>query len=247
MPRRRALGSSAKARSITSARGCRCRRPRRTASRRSTRCSRSKPRPRARRSRLRRHRVPDPRRRGDLPVARRERVGHAGEPAAGGAATWLRSPCLGLCEQAPAALVQAAGTAAGRLGAGADDARRDRRGGDRRDRVLPGAADACAVGPADHGAARPSAAPAAARRRRESREPRRLSRARRLRGAAARARDRARARAARGARRPSWSAAAAPRFRPDASGKPSPGRRCGRTTWSATPTNPSRAPSRTAS
>lgn len=32
-----------------------------------------------------------------------------GEPTAGGSSTWVRSPCLGLCEHAPAALVQAAG------------------------------------------------------------------------------------------------------------------------------------------
>jgi len=38
-----------------------------------------------------------------------ERVGKAGEPAADGSATWLRSPCLGLCEHAPAILLQAAG------------------------------------------------------------------------------------------------------------------------------------------
>jgi NADH-quinone oxidoreductase subunit F len=37
------------------------------------------------------------------------RFGKPGEPANGDTATWLRSPCLGLCEQAPAALVQAAG------------------------------------------------------------------------------------------------------------------------------------------
>jgi NADH-quinone oxidoreductase subunit F len=36
-------------------------------------------------------------------------LGKPGEPAAGGASTWVRSPCLGLCEHAPAALVQAAG------------------------------------------------------------------------------------------------------------------------------------------
>jgi NADH-quinone oxidoreductase subunit F len=36
-------------------------------------------------------------------------AGKAGEPSADGRATWLRSPCLGLCEQAPAMLVQAAG------------------------------------------------------------------------------------------------------------------------------------------
>jgi NADH-quinone oxidoreductase subunit F len=38
-----------------------------------------------------------------------ERIGHAGAPAAGGQATWKRSPCLGLCERAPAAFVQQAG------------------------------------------------------------------------------------------------------------------------------------------
>ena len=41
--------------------------------------------------------------------------GPAGQDATGlgGAATWMRSPCLGLCEQAPAALVQRAGDARG--------------------------------------------------------------------------------------------------------------------------------------
>ncbi len=36
-------------------------------------------------------------------------LGPAGTPNADGSATWLRSPCLGLCEQAPAALVSSAG------------------------------------------------------------------------------------------------------------------------------------------
>ncbi|MEX0833913.1 MAG: NAD(P)H-dependent oxidoreductase subunit E [Actinomycetota bacterium] len=36
-------------------------------------------------------------------------VGAPGSTAAGGTATWLRSPCLGLCEKAPAVLVQEAG------------------------------------------------------------------------------------------------------------------------------------------
>jgi NADH-quinone oxidoreductase subunit F len=35
--------------------------------------------------------------------------GKPGTPVANGATTWLRSPCLGFCEQAPVALVQAAG------------------------------------------------------------------------------------------------------------------------------------------
>ncbi len=37
------------------------------------------------------------------------KLGPAGKPCMGGKATWLRSPCLGLCERAPAALVSAAG------------------------------------------------------------------------------------------------------------------------------------------
>jgi NADH-quinone oxidoreductase subunit F len=36
-------------------------------------------------------------------------LGPAGKPCADGRAVWLRSPCLGLCERAPAALVTAAG------------------------------------------------------------------------------------------------------------------------------------------
>jgi NADH-quinone oxidoreductase subunit F len=36
-------------------------------------------------------------------------LGPAGTPGADGRATWLRSPCLGLCERAPAALVTVAG------------------------------------------------------------------------------------------------------------------------------------------
>ncbi len=36
-------------------------------------------------------------------------VGPAGAPSADGRTTWLRSPCLGLCERAPAALVTVAG------------------------------------------------------------------------------------------------------------------------------------------
>jgi NADH:ubiquinone oxidoreductase subunit E/ferredoxin len=37
-------------------------------------------------------------------------LGPAGEPALDGEATWLRSPCLGRCERAPAALFTVAGT-----------------------------------------------------------------------------------------------------------------------------------------
>jgi len=38
-----------------------------------------------------------------------EELGPAGEPKSSGGGTWMRSPCLGLCEQAPAALVVHAG------------------------------------------------------------------------------------------------------------------------------------------
>jgi len=38
-------------------------------------------------------------------------LGAPGTPNADGSATWLRSPCLGLCEQAPAALLSSAGEA----------------------------------------------------------------------------------------------------------------------------------------
>ena len=90
------------------------------------------------------------------------------------------------------------------------------------------------------------AAPAAPRRRRRSDEPRRLPRPRRLRGAAARVRARARGRDPRG----QGLEALGPRRRrlPDraSSGRPSRASRRGRTTSSATPTSPSRARSRTA-
>ncbi|MGH9688975.1 MAG: NAD(P)H-dependent oxidoreductase subunit E [Candidatus Acidiferrales bacterium] len=39
------------------------------------------------------------------------KLGPAGKPCLGGRATWLRSPCLGLCERAPAVLMSAAGKA----------------------------------------------------------------------------------------------------------------------------------------
>ena len=38
-----------------------------------------------------------------------ENFGQPGTPASDGASTWLRSPCLGFCEQAPVAMVQQAG------------------------------------------------------------------------------------------------------------------------------------------
>ena len=42
-------------------------------------------------------------------------VGHAGAPLDGGDTTWLRSPCLGQCERAPAVLVTVAGPEPGGL------------------------------------------------------------------------------------------------------------------------------------
>jgi NADH-quinone oxidoreductase subunit F len=46
---------------------------------------------------------------GDRIAALERAHGPEGRPCAGGRATWKRSPCLGLCERAPAALVQRAG------------------------------------------------------------------------------------------------------------------------------------------
>jgi NADH-quinone oxidoreductase subunit F len=48
--------------------------------------------------------------------------GPAGSPIADGQATWLRSPCLGLCDRAPAALVTAAGADEQRQAFGPTDA-----------------------------------------------------------------------------------------------------------------------------
>ena len=49
-------------------------------------------------------------------------LGPAGEPSPGAAATWLRSPCLGMCERAPAAMVTIAGEVPVRESAGPVDA-----------------------------------------------------------------------------------------------------------------------------
>ncbi len=45
----------------------------------------------------------------ELIVQLEERFGAEGEPSEDGSATWLRSPCLGQCDRAPAALVSIAG------------------------------------------------------------------------------------------------------------------------------------------
>ena len=42
---------------------------------------------------------------GDVAADLERSVGPAGEPVDGGETTWLRSPCLGLCERAPAMMV----------------------------------------------------------------------------------------------------------------------------------------------
>jgi len=49
-------------------------------------------------------------------------IGPAGEPVDDGRATWLRSPCLGLCDRAPAMLLTAAGVDERRRSAGPIDA-----------------------------------------------------------------------------------------------------------------------------
>jgi NADH-quinone oxidoreductase subunit F len=46
---------------------------------------------------------------GDLTADLERSIGPAGEPDADGMTTWLRSPCLGLCERAPAAMFTIAG------------------------------------------------------------------------------------------------------------------------------------------
>jgi NADH-quinone oxidoreductase subunit F len=46
---------------------------------------------------------------GDLCAQLEKDLGPAGSPDSSGNSTWLRSPCLGLCERAPAALISAAG------------------------------------------------------------------------------------------------------------------------------------------
>ena len=46
---------------------------------------------------------------GALCAALEKKLGPPGAPCAGGKASWQRSPCLGLCERAPAALISAAG------------------------------------------------------------------------------------------------------------------------------------------
>ena len=95
---------SARARSTTSASGSRCRRPTPTAWRPSTPCSRPI---RARRASI--HVCEDLACRclgsDELIAQLEERLGPEGDLSDDGSATWYRSPCLGQCDRAPAALV----------------------------------------------------------------------------------------------------------------------------------------------
>ena len=65
--------------------------------------------PADRRPRLRRHRLPAGRRRARCARTWDGRSDRRATRLRDGRSTWLRSPCLGLCERAPAALVTAAG------------------------------------------------------------------------------------------------------------------------------------------
>ena len=107
---------------------------------------------------------------GDELVAELERtVGPAGEHPGNGTSIWLESPCLGLCERAPAALVTAAGEAGERARDRPGIGRRRRRGARGRRRPAPPPAARAAGG-------RPGApAPAPGRARRPG-EPRQLPR-----------------------------------------------------------------------
>ena len=178
-------------------------------------------------------------------------LGPAGAGARRRRTAWMRSPCLGQCERAPAVLVLAAGEAPRAVDAGAG---RRRRGDGRRRaaRSPPATADTrvgerrcrCALGAAGR---RSRGSGCCARIGRvDPDEPRRLPGERRLR----RAGPRARAGPGRRDRRGRRLEARGPRRRrvPDRAqvGGGGAGSRPGRTTWSATPTSPSRAPSRTA-
>ena len=59
--------------------------------------------------RVRRHRLPHSWRSKTSARQLEKKSGPAGSPDSSGRATWLRSPCLGLCERAPAALLSSAG------------------------------------------------------------------------------------------------------------------------------------------
>ena len=153
---------------------------------------------------------------------------------------WLRSPCLGQCDRAPAALLTDAGeTPVEReLPFVAADGVVE---------VLAGATPAPPASPRPRQAGDPACGCCGAS---ASSIPTSLDDYRAHGGyarAAARVRARAGGRDPRGHGLASWSAAAARRSRPGASGRRSRASRDARTTSSATPTSPSRARSRTAS
>ena len=153
--------------------------------------------------RLRRHRLPA-RRRGAHLRGPEAAFGRAGEPTADGDATWLRSPCLGLCERAPAMLYgrrRIRASSVGELdGAGPSStrsagARRWRtRSGSRPRGLGPGRPSRSSRSAASIPQAGAAAAAARARRPRGPDVARRLPRARRLRALDAGARDRPRGR-----------------------------------------------------
>ena len=217
------------------------RRPRPTASPRSTPCSR---RSRGRRS--------WPTSATTSPAgwpARRDLRGPDAGPRAGRRAGTRRprrpgcvSPCLGLCDRAPAAMFTIAGeapatfTRRARSTRSASSAALEATDGRRR----PSAADA--AGPATPDLA----APAPDRRRSTRPRSTTTGRTAATRPSPARSRSAPRRSSRRSPPRSSW-AAAAPRSRPAASGPRSPPSRPSRTTSSATPTSRSRARSRTAS
>ena len=205
---RRASGGSAVGVSTTSPSGCRCRRPMPTASRRSTRCSASRSDP----ANVV-HVCDDLACRGAAasPSARSWSATPGRRAADAGGWTWVRSPCLGMCEQAPAVFAQRAGRPEVALG------ERDPsdRGCDRRARLRRSCAPGGSAHPrrADRAGRRGSAAPPP-RRRRRSRVDRRLPGARWLRGAPRGPRDGTGGRDRRGDRREAPRDAAAPRSPP---------------------------------
>ena len=148
--------------------------------------------PAACRPRLRRHRLPLPGRRGARRRSWRSASGPRASSGDDGASTWYRSPCLGRCDQAPAALVSDAGDeplSEPLAPTSAADVARAARG-----RRSCGRAP---VAPLPQAGDRVAPAAPAGRRRRPG-EPRRLPRPRRLRRASPRDRARPRGRHPRG-------------------------------------------------
>ena len=106
----------------------------------------------------------------ELCAALERRLGPAGEPALDGRATWLRSPCLGQCERAPAALFTIAGEAPRTFAVAAGRRGRRRRPARRSDNAHHGRRAGRAAGATGDGAAgdappppRPSASPRSGR------------------------------------------------------------------------------------